>query len=557
VPALQARGLPLRAVEIEALAERPVVLDLLALTRALLHPADRIAWLAVLRAPWCGLSLHDLHAIAAGEPRTPLWLLLRDASRRAALSAEGHARIQTVIDALAPALADSRRGSLRDAVEGAWLRLGGADCATAPRDLDDARAFLDLLDSVAPGGELPDVAEIETGMKRLFAAPDAADPAAGPPVEIMTIHKAKGLEFDVVIVPGLHKRPRSGSPPLLAWVVRPREHGGVDLVLGTVAASGAERDDVHGWIGRLERERERLEAGRLLYVAATRARHRLHLLANADTAERKAGRDLIAPSVDSLLAPLWPAVRGAFEIAFAAAATRPSRTADSAAGDAAVLDPRTWRLRPLPALGAEDERLPRLDWRAEAPTASAQPFIEFSWAGESVRLVGTVVHRWLQRIADDLPAWNVARIDALRPTVDRDLASIGVPASERGTAVERALAALRMATTDNRGRWLLMPREPAARAASELRLTGVDQGRRVDIAIDRSFIEDGVRWVIDYKTGSHEGAGVDAFVDREVERYRPQLERYARLVAGLGSEPVCCGLYFPLLGAWRAWDAAA
>jgi hypothetical protein len=72
---------------------------------------------------------------------------------------------------------------------------------------------------------------------------------------------------------------------------------------------------------------------------------------------------------------------------------------------------------------------------------------------------------------------------------------------------------------------------------------------------DRSFIDElGTRWVIDYKTSRHAGGGVEEFLRREVERYRPQLERYALLARKLGPEPVRVGLYFPLMPAWREWD---
>src|ERR1039458_1105497 len=65
--ALREAGIPFRAVDLEKLATRPEVLDALALARALLNPEDRVAWLGVLRAPWCGLSLDDPNT-PTGEP---------------------------------------------------------------------------------------------------------------------------------------------------------------------------------------------------------------------------------------------------------------------------------------------------------------------------------------------------------------------------------------------------------------------------------------------------------------------------------------------------------
>ena len=59
VAELARRGIAFQATDIDPLGARPVVLDLLALTRALAHLADRAAWLGVLRAPWCGLTLAD------------------------------------------------------------------------------------------------------------------------------------------------------------------------------------------------------------------------------------------------------------------------------------------------------------------------------------------------------------------------------------------------------------------------------------------------------------------------------------------------------------------
>jgi ATP-dependent exoDNAse (exonuclease V) beta subunit len=112
------------------------------------------------------------------------------------------------------------------------------------------------------------------------------------------------------------------------------------------------------------------------------------------------------------------------------------------------------------------------------------------------------------------------------------------------------LAALRQTLSDDRGRWILSSAHRGA--CSEWELSGVTAGGLRNVRIDRSFIdESGWRWVIDYKTSSHEGGDLEGFLAQEVERYRPQLTGYVELARALGEEPVRAALYFPLLGAFR------
>jgi hypothetical protein len=134
----------------------------------------------------------------------------------------------------------------------------------------------------------------------------------------------------------------------------------------------------------------------------------------------------------------------------------------------------------------------------------------------------------------------------------RWLTAEGVPPSRLTEAVARVGAALQGVLSDERGRWILKvhPKDDLREHA----LSGLWQGELTHAVFDRSFIDEaGVRWVIDYKTSQHLGGGIAEFLDREVDRYHAQLERYAALARLLGPEPVRLGLYFPLMRAWREW----
>ena len=191
-------------------------------------------------------------------------------------------------------------------------------------------------------------------------------------------------------------------------------------------------------------------------------------------------------------------------------------------------------------------------WRRSSASAlAAEPEVTFEWVGNALRHAGVLVHRFIQRIArDGLSQWPYQRVAECKPEIAGALASMGVPPAELAAAASRVRDALTGTLEDPTGRWTL---EAHREAQSELALSAVLESRTVHVVIDRTFIDaDGTRWIVDYKTSAHEGAGLDAFLDNEVERYRGQLALY-ELVLRLQdpAHPIRTGLYFPLLRAWR------
>jgi len=164
-----------------------------------------------------------------------------------------------------------------------------------------------------------------------------------------------------------------------------------------------------------------------------------------------------------------------------------------------------------------------------------------------------VSHRLLAQVANEgLNAFDDTRIAGLVARVRTDLIGEGVEAGNLDRAVQDVLAVVRETRDDERGRWLFEPSH--AESASEWALAGQDDGAVVHVTLDRSFVADGVRWIVDFKTGRHEGADAASFMDREVSRYRRQLDRYARIVRGIEKRPIRLALYYPLVkGGWREW----
>jgi ATP-dependent helicase/nuclease subunit A len=533
VAALKSLGVESAGVDLVPLDDRPVVRDLVQLARALDDPGDRSAWLAVLRAPWCGARLATLSLLSGADDRQLLPEALADDERLGRAPPQERRRLERLREVLGQARARRGREPPADWLETTWVRLGAPD-AYAADELEDARVFFGALAARAAVGEWAGPEDFPALLQDLFST--ARTPGEHP-VQVMTIHRAKGLEFDHVLIPALDRSSGRSERPLLRWIDLPRPDGTSDLLMAPAPHAGQEDlDRVSGLIAKLSAERTAHERLRLLYVAATRARQTLELSA----APRRRPDGSCTPQRGTLLDCLWPALAGDFREITGAS------PAPASPGAAAAPTPLRRLKDDWPEPLAEPP--PALAHLPLAPGSLEPP--EFSWVGETQRHIGTIVHGLLVRVAE-APALPSAReVGDGRASVLEELRRQGVPEAERAAAAELIVTAVTRMLADERGRWIL--RGAHAQAASELALTGLVAGRLRSVVIDRSFVdEDGTRWVIDYKTSRHEGGALEEFLEREEQRYRAQLADYVALARALGPQPVRAALYFPLLGAFR------
>ena len=99
-------------------------------------------------------------------------------------------------------------------------------------------------------------------------------------VDLMTIHGAKGLEWDVVMVPGLERKARRHRGRLLTWSeIESGDEEAAHVVLAPIAGKGEGSKELNAWLKGIHNAREAAERKRLFYVACTRAREELHLFA--------------------------------------------------------------------------------------------------------------------------------------------------------------------------------------------------------------------------------------------------------------------------------------
>jgi len=482
---------PFRAINVEPLREQREVLDLLALTRALKHPADRVAWWAVLHAPWCGLGLADLHVLAGEDDRdfAESTVPALVAKRGDLLSVEGLARLQRVWPVLQAAMERRSRLRVPELVERTWRSLGG-DAALSAGALANALQYLKLLDDLDRETGGVDLEHLDRTMRGLYAAVQN-DPEA---IDLVTIHGAKGLEWDVVMVPELERKAPPARSRLLEWeeIVGDGDEGAARVLLAPIAGRGEDAAALNTWLRGIRTAREAAERRRLFYVACTRAREELHLFGTANVLKD----GLVKAENASLLEAAWPAAEVKFREAKAMMTYTQTLPFEGLAIAAAAVDVEDYEddLAPpaiLERLPAEFDPLARFARRGsqlEQDIDRAQPQFERTEGSFAARTFGNTVHALLELVArrlaegegtgalaSEVLGWReraavMLRGDGLLPTMVEALAG-------------RVIAALSNTLKDSTGRWVVGARVDAR---NEFALTVAAEHSR-KVRMDRVF----------------------------------------------------------------------
>jgi ATP-dependent helicase/nuclease subunit A len=536
--ALSEAGLAVRVREGLKLADSRTVAHLHNLARALVRPQDEVAWAAALRGPWGPQPFQTLARVA----QTPgdLW---PEKLRRLAGQNDCPGELLPMAASLEIARAQVGRRPLADILTD-WLDATGAWTTIAawegPPGVANARAYLDLLAAAETGIPESTFIKSDFNLQETFQPPDPR--AQASPVEILTVHGAKGLEFHQVFLPFLDWQPlrsEDNTPPFLLEEIPGRDRHGLALARPYIQKK---QSSLYLLLRDLKNQRIVDEARRVFYVAVTRARQRL-VMSGLAKLNNKGGWQI---SGDSPLAWLrqhyrqdlppagcsgcWPDPEMQVEL-LNTVPPWPGKTEISRDLPAA------WDFHPeaspyqvtFPSqLATVQERVAPLE--AEAPED-----------GEAARLRGEVTHRALETLARGGPLPNAASLAAA-------LRQAGLPAGTAASLAPQIQAELEACQADPFLAALLRPDLPGA--ASEWFLEDQMQPGVIRRGvIDRLAFDGRHWWLLDYKT-SRPAAGQDweTFLAEETEKYRPQLLAYREMAAkakGLGPpETIRLALYF-------------
>ena len=535
--ALEEAGIAVSGDAIQSLAEQPITSDLLALCRYLANPADTVAAVSLLRAPWCGVSLPTLARLLAAYTERPI-NLIRALEQLPGIANDDAPRLQHISAVLHWAEMKRDRLSLSIWVEQIWLRLGGA-LVTPSQDLRCVEAFLAALRKAEQLGLGLDLDWLE----REIATTGLESADTGHAVTIMTLHKAKGLEFDYVFMPNLQKRARGLQRELIRWHWHQSDEGRRLLI--SANDDDKESRTLYNYLNWLQKNKDQEELKRLLYVGVTRAKVAAFLTASVESVDEEGAVEGVS---GSLLRLLMSSDAGSRGISTQSVTERVSDNDRSAYGKGR--QPSRYRLtldaqKAVQAVFRDGSDQP--EFAASNPSNTAPASLGIGNREE--RIIGIVAHRVLELAASEASLVS-AQDPRVQLWIDHNLSSYALTPQSAERAKTRVSELTERALSCETGRWLLGAKTDAR---SELAISRVEAGEVKNYVIDRTFLDDeeGVRWVIDYKTSvPMAGEPLADFEARESDAYREQLEKYVALISEMKWQvdaPVKAALYFPAI----------
>ena len=538
--ALKDAQIPVQVEEGLLLADRPEVMHLLQMARMLAFPHDDLAWASLIRSPWCWFDAKTLFHVASFPAES--W------SRKLHLAVETIEELGDLLRAVDTAQRRVGRDHLGRVVKRLWSDCGGAEM-TARRygmsGVANCMRFFEILEQCEKGTPQETLACLKWIMDTAY---EPVDPTTSrSPVHMMTVHRAKGLEFDFVFLPFMDWKPLGSGPrmPPPYLIERlPATDGSHFIAMGTDRRTGL-TSKTYSLLKTLEKNRRWGEAKRLFYVAATRAKRGLSMSAALAAKEGE-----IAIPDRSILR--WVTDECGCGDAISGVIERPGNMISIALNPS--LPPadmkRTPHISIPPPCEIEPERIPReietpsLAAGKAAGDAEATSAIEETLTIEQLR--GTVIHRLVA-------AMITGGIEPSGEAVTLALAREGVPGEKAREMAAECLGEARKTVrsafiSDLVGR----AREPVRSewAMEDEPRQGVIRSGSADLAVyDGSSL-----WIVDFKTGRPmKGESDEACIARHRDLHEQQMKAYSEMavaVTGVAKTAVRFGIYLTALQKW-------
>lgn len=522
---MKARGIKASGQNIDPITESAPVSEVVSLVRSLWHLADRTSWFSMLRASFVGLSWGDCITIAQGGKI--VLESMRSEAVQQQLTQDGYTRIKSFLKAYDDVHASSRAQDLAWASKALWVSLGGP--ATVDQtEIEDVLTVFSLLLQHTVTGCLEQPQAFFRAVSKLYATPKPGR------VLLMTVHAAKGLEYDHVICPGLNARSTADDQPLFHWR-RINNRFVLTANPGSEADPTAPETRLFKFMGSKVKNDTREEVARLAYVMTTRAKKTCTLYGCINKLDDETSGSYAS---GSLLESLWPAVSDAFDACPAGAVitTEEEEAVPSKARLTAGFKPELPVGIFIPA-SSNDQAPTENDLSDEDEEAQGKDLCR--------RLEGIVFHKVIEIIGGTgVESWDAQRIGGKGKAISSMLAREGYPAASIQAGVARVIDLAISTISCPHGRWVLKPRE---NSGQEVQVSSYRAGRWVHRILDRSFVEDDVYWIVDWKSSApNEGEDIDAFIARETSRYKAKMNEYRQVVQDAGiTIDVQPALYFP------------
>lgn len=543
---LRSYELPYHAKEIKQICALPQVIDLIALMKATYNWSDRIAWLSILRAPWLGLSLNDLYAIVENETKELIWQSIQTDECLAALSEQGKTRLKPFIVLMQFWFQQRYRKPINEWLNGLWHALNGPSCY--PYDVtNEVDQVFGLLNQFIDANGLIQFDAFEEKLLSIYVDQRSNQTEIKnfenkaltntTSIQLMTIHQAKGLEFDYVFLPNLEKSTSRLDSAILNW--HEGWYGNEKLFLmGAKTTHSKHGASIYDYVNSITSDKNDYELIRLLYVAMTRAKNKLFLTFSLASNEQN---EPLKPRAGSFLALIYHYLDEE-EKAYSCTQAQLKKT---------IID--------VPFIYRSSQAI---DLNKVALTSSettinvdeSNPLNRPVRAQNHIRLAGIVFHRLIAGLFQSKQKTEMASaLNGLKERVPYLIKRFGLSAEHFQETHNLITEALENIFQDPKGQWILDLQHQNRLSEKGFSFCSgrSKSGQAVKHMIfDCAFTDqDNQWWIIDFKLTQAKNLEATE-LKNAIEQYKIQLTQYKKALMAYTKAAVKTALYFPTMPKW-------